>query len=226
MTKVDPERNAAFRHRNDDEAHHVETAGAGVERRLHHPLVDSRQRIEDRHHHEDGQLVDIGDDDGEPGIEQHFQGLPDHAGAEQGRVDQTFLAEQRDPGNHPDDVRGPERDRAEQEQADCEQLVLDVEDQEIGDQEADDQREQPGQHREFQRRRIELKRLRRGEDFRVIRKRERRQQPAKSVGLKDARDQHDQRRQQEKRHQHQHQRRHVQPCTQILSPHHPKHHLA
>ena len=73
-------------------------------------------------------------------------------GCQQDRVDQSFLAEQRDPRDHADDVRGPERDRAEQEQADREQLVADVEDQEVGDQEADQQREEPGQDREFQRR--------------------------------------------------------------------------
>ena len=36
------ERDAAFRQRHDDVAHHVEPAGAGIERGLHHPLVDAR----------------------------------------------------------------------------------------------------------------------------------------------------------------------------------------
>ena len=72
---------------------------------------------------------------------------------QQRRIDQAFLAQQRNPGDHADDVRGPERHGAEQEQSERQQRIANVEDQEIGDEEADQQREEPGEDREFQGRR-------------------------------------------------------------------------
>ena len=57
----------------------------------------------------------------------------DQSDIDQRAVDQALLAEQRHPGNHADDVRGPERHGADQEQADRDQRVADMEDQEIGD---------------------------------------------------------------------------------------------
>jgi hypothetical protein len=54
-------------------------------------------------------------------------------------VEDAVAAEERDPRDHADDVRGQERHRAEQEQADLEQQAAHVEDQEIGDVEAQHQ---------------------------------------------------------------------------------------
>src|SRR6266446_4866723 len=123
--------------------------------------------------------MDVGNDDRESGIEQHLERLLDEMDVEQRRVDQPFLSQQRNPGNHPDDVRGPERDRADQKQADREQLVLNMKDQKISHQKSDDQREQPSQERKFERRHIEMEGLRGSENVDVVRKRKCRQQPTK-----------------------------------------------
>ena len=64
-----------LRKRQDDQAHDIEAAGAGVDRRLDHALVDPRHRIEDRHDHEDRQLVHIGDHDREAREQQEVERL-------------------------------------------------------------------------------------------------------------------------------------------------------
>ena len=81
-----------------------------------------------------------------------------HADADQRHVDQALLAEKRYPRNHPDDVRGPERHGAQQEQTDRKQRATDVKDQEVRNPKADDQREQPGQDSELDRFGIEIER--------------------------------------------------------------------
>ena len=205
-------RDAALRQRNDDQAHDVEPARARIHRRLDHALVDARHRVEDRHHHEDRQLMHIGDDDGETRIEQERQRLVDEAELQQRAVDQPFLAEQRNPGNHADDVRGPERHCAQQEEADGEQLVAHVEDEEIGDEETQHQREDPDQRREPDRLEIKFEREAGGGDVDVIVEREGRDQAAETVGLEHAGDPHDEHRRDEERDQHQHQRQDVKPA--------------
>src|SRR6185437_1784112 len=53
------ERDTALGKRHDDQPHDIETARAGIDRRLDHALVDARHRIEDRHDHEYRELVHI-----------------------------------------------------------------------------------------------------------------------------------------------------------------------
>jgi len=61
----------------------------------------------------------------------------DQSEMQQRRIDQAFLAQKRNPGNHPDDVGGQERHGADQEQPDRQQRIAHVEHQEIGHEEAE-----------------------------------------------------------------------------------------
>ena len=71
-------------------------------------------------------------------------------------VDEPVAAEQRNPRDHADDVRGPERNRADEEQHHLHGHGADVKGEEIGDGEADDERRQPDDEAEFRRRQIGL----------------------------------------------------------------------
>jgi len=83
--------------------------------------------------------VHIGDDDRESGVEQEFKRLADPSPDAERRIDQAFLAQQRNPGNHSDDVgcRTPVQIR----NSPIASSGWHVEDQEIGHEKAEQQRE-------------------------------------------------------------------------------------
>ena len=118
--------------------------------------VDAHHRVEDRHDHEQRVEVDEGEDHREVGVDQPFDRLADEADPDQRLVDEPVAAEQRNPRDHADDVRGPERDGADEEQRDLHRRRADMEGEEIGDEEADHEGDQPHREAELQRREIGL----------------------------------------------------------------------
>ena len=107
---------AGLHQRQDDVADGLPLGSAGIGRGLDQRLVDADHRVEDRHDHEQRVEVDEAQDHREVGVEQPFLRLVDDAQRQQRGVDHAVAAEQRDPRDHADDVAGPERDRADQEQ--------------------------------------------------------------------------------------------------------------
>ena len=69
-----------------------------------------------------------------------------------------FLPQQGQPRDHADHVRGPERDRADDEEQRLCRRRADVEGDEVGEREAEHQRHRPGCEREAQRRPVGLQR--------------------------------------------------------------------
>ena len=204
------ERDAAARERNNDLPEDAERPCARVPRRLDQRLVDARHRVEDRHDHEQREEVDVAHHHREVGEEQPLHRVVDDADAHQRLVDQPLLPEQRDPRDHADDVRGPERHRAEQKETDRDQQRADVEHQEVGDGEADQQRDGPDDRGELQRAQIEPERVHGGEQVDIALRRERRPHTEDHVVLEEAdRQQHaerydeeDRQRNAERRHPH------------------------
>ena len=90
----------------------------------------------------------------ETGIEQPFDRLTDQSEPEQRLVDQPVAAEQRNPGDHPDHVGGPERNDAHQRQHQLHGERADMEGEKIGDGETEHQRHRPDDQAEFQGRKI------------------------------------------------------------------------
>ena len=90
-----------------------------------------------------------GEDHREIRVKQPVQRLVGDARRNQRRVGQPVAPEKGDPRDHPDDVRGPERDGAEQEERDLPRLSAHVEGEEIGDGEADPKGEGPDDQRIF-----------------------------------------------------------------------------
>src|SRR5262245_63121012 len=60
--------------------------------------------------------MDVGDHHGEIGEEEKLQRLLGYAQADEGLVEKAVAPEKWDPGNHADDVGGPERHRTQQKQ--------------------------------------------------------------------------------------------------------------
>ena len=74
-TKIEPSAIPLLLSGSTISAHHPEAAGARVVRRLEQAFVDARHGIEDRHHHEQREQMDIGHDHGEVGEQQELQRL-------------------------------------------------------------------------------------------------------------------------------------------------------
>src|SRR5882724_13444453 len=190
------ERDAGLAQRQNDQTDDIKARCAGIPRGLDGALVDPGHGVEDRDNHEDRQLVNIGDHDRETREQQNIERLVDDAGSGERAIDEALLAEQRDPGDHSDDVGGPERHGAQQEQPQRQQLVADVEDQEVGDPEPDQQGEEPGEYRKFQGRPVQLQRELGGEDAFVIVESKARNDTTEAIALNktcgdDADDRHD-----------------------------------
>src|ERR1700728_3999471 len=162
------ERDAGLRQRQNDFGYDAPAAGAGVVRRLDEAGIDPGHRVEDRNDHEQGIEVHIGDDYRKIGEQQKRQRLVDDAEAHEAAVEDAVAPEERYPRNHPDDVRGPERHRADQEQSDLHGQASHVEHQEIGNREPDDERDGPDDRRIFDRAGIESQRQARFEQLDVI----------------------------------------------------------
>ena len=140
-----------------------------------------------------------------------------HTESHQRHIDQALFAQQRNPRNHANDVRGPERHGAEQEQADREQRVADVKDKEIRYPEPDDHGEQPGQHRELDGLGVQVECQRPRKDIDVVLQRRICDQAAKAIALEKASRKHHQDRRHEERQQHQQQRRYVEPTENTFA---------
>ena len=136
-TKIEPMTMPGLASGNDDVDQRLPAGGAGIIGGLDQPLVDADHRVEDRHHHEESKEVNQRQHHGEFGEQQPFERLMDQADALKRPVDQAVAAEQRNPRDHADHVRGPERNGAEQRQHDLPGLGADVEGEEISDGEAD-----------------------------------------------------------------------------------------
>ena len=124
--------------------------GAGVTRRFQHGSVDPHHGVENRHDHEECVKMHKGQDDREVGIEQPFQRLINQSQMCQRLIDEAVPAKDRDPGDHPDDVRSPKRNRANQKKNDLPSQGAHMEGQEIGDGEPDGQGENPTEGGEFE----------------------------------------------------------------------------
>ena len=116
--------------------------------------VDAHQRVEDWDHHEQCIQVRQRQDHREIGIEQPLQRRVGHAHRHQSLVHQPVAPQKRDPGNHPDHDRGPERHGAEQEEDHLDLQRANMKGEEIGDGEARDERRGPDDQAEFQCREI------------------------------------------------------------------------
>ena len=160
-------------------------------RGLDQRLVDPDHGVEDRHDHEQRVEMDEAQDHREVGVEQPFLRLVDEAQRQQRGVDHAVAAEQRDPGDHADDVAGPERDRAEQEQRHLPGQRADVEGQEIGDREAEHRGDHPDDQAELERAEIGVPGDLLGEHVDVVLQAEGRDQHVVGFVVEEA-DDHDQ----------------------------------
>ena len=86
---------------------------------------------------------------GKVGEQQPFDRTIHQADRDQGVVDQAVTPQQRDPGNHADDIRGPERNRAQDEEHRLHGAGAYMERQKIGHRKTDRQSDQPYQQAEF-----------------------------------------------------------------------------
>src|SRR5260370_1259763 len=75
--------------------------------------------------------MDIGNDHREIRKQHEFQWFTNDAAAHQELIEDAVSSEKRDPRDHADDVRGPERHRAQQEKTDLPKQAANVENQEI-----------------------------------------------------------------------------------------------
>ncbi len=135
---------------NDDVHQSLPAGGPGVIGGFDQPLVDADHRVEDRHHHEEGEEVNERKHHRKLGKQQPLQRVLDQAHALKAPVHQPVATKQRNPRYHADHIRGPERDRAKQREHDLPGLGADVEGEEIGDRKADQKGQHPGQQAQFQ----------------------------------------------------------------------------
>ena len=134
----------------------------------------------------------------------------DQAELGQRLVDDAVLAQDRQPGDHANDVRGPERHRAEQKQSDLPEHAADVEDQEIGYVEADHQRQGPDDGGELERLGVLLQRDAGGEDVAIV-VHDERLDDLRILVVEEADGDHHQHRQHEEEQQDQRRRADLQP---------------
>ena len=132
--------------------------GAGVARGFEQGAINAHHRIEDRHDHEHGVEVHVGQQHREVGIQQPVLRLVDEVHGLQRLVDEAVAAQQRDPGDHADHVGGPEWHRADHEQQCLHRSRSHVKRQEIRQRKTQHQRERPGAERKAQRRQIRRRR--------------------------------------------------------------------
>ena len=144
------ERDAGLGKRDDDVAHDLPAARAGVVRGLDHAWIDFGKRIGDRTDHQDGAQIHIGDDDREIGEQQEVERLRRQAQVHQRLVEHAVAAEKRNPGDGPDDRRSEKRNGAQQEQHGPDRAAAHVKDQKVGDVESDEERGRPDDRRELQ----------------------------------------------------------------------------
>ena len=93
--------------------------------------------------------MDVAENDGELGVEQPFLWSFDDADPQQRAVDETIATEQRDPGDHANYDRGPERYRAEEQEHCLRGSAAQLERKEIGDEETEYRRNRPHDDAEF-----------------------------------------------------------------------------
>src|ERR1700716_1315605 len=112
--------------------------------------------------------MDVGHNHGEVREKQEIHGPGHDAETHERLVEDAVASEKGNPGDHPDDVGGPERYRAQEEKTDLPKQSANMEHQEIGDVEADEQRYRPDDQRKLERAQIEPQRHARREDLEVV----------------------------------------------------------
>src|SRR6516165_233007 len=93
--------------------------------------------------------MDIADNDGELGVEQPFLGPIYDAHSQQPAVDEAIAPEKRDPGDHANHDRGPERYRADEEKHCLRDSTPQLKGEKVSDEEAEYSRNHPHDGAEF-----------------------------------------------------------------------------
>src|SRR5271169_10185 len=93
--------------------------------------------------------MDIADNDGELGVEQPFLGPIYDTHSQQPAVDEAIAPEKRDPGDHANHDRSPERYRADEEEHCLRDSTPQLKGKKVSDEEADYSRNRPHDGAEF-----------------------------------------------------------------------------
>src|SRR5262249_14811897 len=86
------ERDAGLGQWNDDLPDDAPAAAAAVESRFDNGAVDARHCVEDRNDHEQGEQMDVSDDNGEIGEQKKIQRLLGYAEPDERLVEQAVAA--------------------------------------------------------------------------------------------------------------------------------------